>query len=135
MEVVKLYSCVECGEVITNPISEQRLALEFRAWLAEMDGALEERFSEEYVSRADFIDEECVGQECILTKRKMDVCPYCVAAQLIDWLHSATFDPVVLDAALDFFVARQDEPYVLQRLRAKGCGVRIMLTRTQRLMA
>lgn len=129
MEVVKLYNCVECGEVITNPVSEERLALEFRTWLAETDGALEAKFTDEYVSRHDFIDHECVGQKCVLTKKLMNICPYCVSAQFIEWLNGQTVSPKVMEWALDFFLARQDEPYVLQAIgKHQRRGIKITLS-------
>ena len=129
MEVVKLYDCVECGEVITNPISEERLALEFRTWLAETDGALEAKFSDEYVSRHDFMNPDCVGQKCVLTKKHIDLCPYCVTAQFIEWLNGQTVSPQVLEWALDFFLARQDEPYVLQAMgKQQRRGIKITLS-------
>ncbi|MBD3208818.1 hypothetical protein GF367_00170 [Candidatus Woesearchaeota archaeon] len=124
-----MYNCVECGEVITNPVSEQRLALEFRTWLAETDAALEQKFEEEYVSREDFINPESVGSHCVLTKRKMDLCPYCAAAQFIDWLHGQVVEQRVLEWALDFFLARQDEPYVRRSLATSTSrGIKVTLT-------
>lgn len=124
-----MYDCVECGEVITNPVSEERLALEFRTWLAETDSSLEGKFNDEYVSREDFIVNECVDNHCILSKRKMDLCPYCAAAQFIDWLNGQAVEPQVLEWALDFFLARQDEQYVRHYLNRKnGRGIKVTLT-------
>ena len=123
-----MHECVECGDVITNPVSERRLALQFRTWLAETDPTLEEKFTDEYVSREDFIAEE--DNHCVLTKRKMDVCPYCATAQFVDWLHGQTVSPKVLEWALDFFVARRDEKHLLNGLRRGRRGVRITLNPT-----
>lgn len=124
-----MYDCVECGEVITNPISEERLALEFRTWLAETDSALEAKFSDEYVSRHDFMNTECVGQKCVLTKKHIDICPYCATTQFIEWLNGQTVSPRVMEWALDFFLARQDEPYVLQTMgKQQRRGIRITLS-------
>ena len=120
-----MHECVECGDVITNPVSERRLALQFRTWLAETDPALEEKFANEYISREDFIPED--DNRCVLTGHKMDLCPYCATAQFVDWLHNQTVSPKLLEWALDFFVARRDEKHLLNGLRTGRRGVRITL--------
>lgn len=123
-----MYDCVECGEVITNPVSEERLALEFRTWLAETDEGLERKFSDEYVSRSGFMNPAVVGQKCILTKRHVDLCPYCATAQFIEWLDGQRVSPSVLEWALDFFLARQDTPFVRKGLKGpRGRGVKVTL--------
>lgn len=128
MEVVIVYNCVECGEVITNPVCEERLALEFRTWLAETDSALEAKFTDEYVSRSSFMNKECGHQRCILTRKHMDICPYCATTQFIEWLDGQTVSPHVMEWALDFFLARQDEPYVLWALgKQQRRGIKITL--------
>lgn len=130
MEVVNVYDCVECGEVITNPVSEERLALEFRTWLAETDSALEAKFSDEYLSRNNFVTKEMADQKCIMTNKPMDLCPYCVTAQFIEWLNGHIVSPKVMEWALDFFLSRQDEPHVLRSIRTKTNrrGIKITLS-------
>jgi hypothetical protein len=119
---------VECDEIITNPISEQCLALEFKTWLAETDKALAEQFNKEYVFRSTFMPEDSFCNRCIITNEQINLCPYCVTTQFITWLHGKTVSPKVLEWALDFFVSREDEAYVLRSLRQEnGRGVKITL--------
>ena len=118
MEVVNLYSCVECDEVITNPMSEERLALTFRAWLAEVNPKLEEEFTNEYVKRSDFITEHA-DVNCVLSGKKMDLCPYCTTNQFITWLHEKNVPSGLLKTALRFFLSLEDEKYVVQGLKIK----------------
>jgi hypothetical protein len=114
-EVVAVHTCVECGEVITNPVSEERIALQFRAWLAETDPALEESFSESYLPRS-IMGNPDEHTRCIVTGEPMDLCTFCAAAECVEWLHRQTVTPEVVWWAMDLFLARPDKGYAAKRL-------------------
>ena len=110
-----MYSCVECDEVITNPISEERLALAFRVWLGETRPELEELFTDMYVSKADFMNDDQVHRtSCIVSGDKMDLCPFCTAKQFIGWLYLYTNDRRLMKQAAKYFLSTRDHSLLLK---------------------
>ncbi len=100
-------NCVECGEVITNPVCEECLANEFVAWLGETDASLELKFREQYSKRADFVS----VTYCVLCKNPMIICPHCATTQFVAWLESCA-SPVLVNEALDFFAGSEAQESV-----------------------
>ena len=93
-------ACVTCGQQITNPLCPERLAEQMKTWLAEtkpeLISALDNRTE-------DFLDKPSGRDTCIVTGKKMDVCPYCYTEHIFDWLTSLNLNSELITQYLTFF--------------------------------
>lgn len=71
------HQCVECDDIITNPICGDCLAKEMRVMLQEYDPALAETIS--YFA----IEGE---MQCIFCKQKMALCAHCFSKDVHEYL-------------------------------------------------
>jgi len=94
-----MQNCVVCCGVITHPLCEECLALEFRAWLADIDASLEELFSQEHLFRND--GEGCA---CIRCGASLTVCRSCALTQFIHWLSGVGVAPELVARAVEVFL-------------------------------
>lgn len=120
VEVVKLNTCVECDGVITNPLGEQRIVDQVVTWLAEKDIALAERFINEYEIYDNFVSDEEVMTNCVMTKRPMKLCMHCVAMQVVDWLVEVRASPYIIVRAFRTFIGDDENLFIKRLLQDQG---------------
>ncbi|MCF7871961.1 hypothetical protein K9L97_02910 [Candidatus Woesearchaeota archaeon] len=99
-EVDKMGACVTCGQQITNPLCPERLAEQMTTWLAESKPELIKALNnktDEFLSRS-------YGDDfCIVTGKKMDVCPYCYTEHIFNWLVSLKVSSELLAEYITYF--------------------------------
>lgn len=93
-------NCVGCDQQITNPLSPERLAEQMKTWLAEtkpnLIKALEDKTEE-------FLPMHIGEDRCVVTGKRMDVCPYCYTEHIFNWLVSLKLDSSILAEFMTFF--------------------------------
>jgi hypothetical protein len=109
---------VECDEVITNPVSEQRVAEQFATWLAEQDSALASRFVSEHIIYC--LTDKRDAVNCVITKRPMAICMHCASTQMVDWLIEVGAPARVIVRAFRIFVGDNDDLFIAHLLQEQG---------------
>ena len=93
-------NCVVCDQQITNPLSPERLAEQIKTWLGEtkpsLIGALQKRTDE-------FLPMHTGEDRCVITGKRMNVCPYCYTEHIFNWLVSLKVDSSLLAEFILFF--------------------------------
>jgi len=87
--------CVECQEVITQPVCSQCLSVEMEDWLQEA--------KPELLDELKLVADESFGMgdiNCILCKERMNICTYCFTEHILEWLGK---NPKLIPEFVTFF--------------------------------
>ncbi|MCF7866499.1 hypothetical protein K9M18_03650 [Candidatus Woesearchaeota archaeon] len=93
-------ACVTCGQQITNPLCPERLAEQMSVWLAETKPELMVALNNK---TEDFLNRPSGDDFCVVTGKRMDICPYCYTEHIFDWLVSLKLGFNILEEYLIFF--------------------------------
>lgn len=93
-------ACVVCKEQITNPLSPERLAEQMKTWLMES--------KPELINGLDKKTDEllpCSHEDdfCIVTGKRMSICPYCYTEHIFNWLRSIKLEAKLMTEFLTYF--------------------------------
>ena len=75
--VAPFHQCVECDEIITNPICGDCLAKEMKVMIAEYDSMLAETITGISIEG---------NTTCILCMKRMGLCPHCFSKGIYEYL-------------------------------------------------
>ncbi|MBS3123981.1 hypothetical protein J4437_05095 [Candidatus Woesearchaeota archaeon] len=70
--------CIECDEVITEPICAECLAERMRSFVEEHDSKLAAKIQSSVIEDGE--------SECIFCSKKMNLCAYCFSREIYDFL-------------------------------------------------
>jgi hypothetical protein len=90
-----VYACVECQDVITNPLCPTCLRKSIVSWLAEAAPAKVRAF---YAAQKG-IAPKTGYVTCIKCRGKMDLCTHCYSSHVLSWLRK---DPELAKATEEF---------------------------------
>lgn len=93
-------ACVECGQQVTNPICPERLAEQMTTWLLETRPELIGAFNDK---TEEILPQTNMEDKCVITGKKMSLCPYCYTEHIFYWLRSINLDKDLLKEYLTFF--------------------------------
>ncbi|PIZ51794.1 hypothetical protein COY27_02365 [Candidatus Woesearchaeota archaeon CG_4_10_14_0_2_um_filter_33_13] len=96
--------CIECDDIITNPICPQCLAKKMRLVVSEVNPEMAEK-----INGIDLDDGETT---CILCKRNMSLCAHCFSKDIYEMLVANNY-PATKEflSRFDFFLRRELSDY------------------------
>ena len=86
--------CIDCGDVVTNPVCQQCTNKSVRQWLLEKNLPVYN-----LDSRLATFEED----SCIKCDGKLNICRYCHTKNILDWLKTTTNNKKVLAEFLEYF--------------------------------
>lgn len=105
--------CVVCGDVITQPVGPERLAMQMATWLWEKRPDMR-LVSELYELAEDAAARD--GPACLFTKLPMGVCSHCFTRHVHDWV-SGTLPELAQEFLERFTFSDERHEFVAQPVR------------------